>query len=234
MSEVTVSKPVARENPLFSIIFGVALPFFVLNKFSDGASLGPKRALVLALAIPMIYGLVDYLRRRQHNLLAAIGLLGTAVTGGLGLMQVDGFWFAVKEAAVPSLLGVIVLTTSFLGKPIISKVLLNEQMLDVEKLQLAIKECNVETPFQQLLRRSNVLLAVSFFLSAVLNFVLARVMLKSPAGTPEFNSELASMNAWSFVVIALPSIAFIIVAMIYFFRGLKALTGLESKDVMRA
>lgn len=222
-----------QEKPFQSLIFTIALPTLILHKFSDVSKLGPQKALVLALAFPLLYGLYDYLRRRQHNLLAAIGLLGVGLTGGLGLLQMDGFWFAVKEAAVPTLLGGVVAASSFFGKPVISKMLLNDEMIDLAKLESAVAERNLKSEFDGLLRKTNGLLAVSFFFSAVLNFALAWVLLKSPSGSPEFNQELAKMNAMSFVVIALPSIAFVLLSMVFFFRGLKKLTGLDSSEILR-
>lgn len=223
----------AKENPLYTLLFTLVLPTVILNKFSGPEHWGPRRALLLALAIPLVYGAIDYLRRREHNLLAAIGLLGVVLSGGLGLLEVDGFWFAVKEAAIPSLLGTVVVVSSMVGRPLISRLLLNDQLLDMPRLNQALEAQQVQPQFQSLLVRTNLYLGSSFFLSAVLNFVLAIWLLKSPAGSPAFNAELARMNALSFVVIAVPSMAFVFLSMWLFFRGLKQLTGLQAADVLR-
>ena len=59
--------------------------------------------------------------------------------------------------------------------------------------------------FDRTLNVASWLLASSFFLSAVLNFVLAKLIVKSPAGSVAFNEELGRMTALSYPVIALPS-----------------------------
>ena len=76
-------------------------------------------------------------------------------------------------------------------------------------------------------------MAGSFVLSALLNFGLARYMLTSPAGTPEFNAQLGRMNVLSWPVIVLPSM---VVTMIIFWQlmsGIKRLTGLGLEEIMR-
>jgi hypothetical protein len=71
-------------------------------------------------------------------------------------------------------------------------------------------------------------------LSAVLNFGLARYLLKSAAGTPQFNAELAKMHVLSWPVIVLPSLAMTLFALWRLLSGLKALTGLSMDEIFRA
>ena len=77
-------------------------------------------------------------------------------------------------------------------------------------------------------------LAASFLLSAVLNFGLARYLLKSPSGTPEFNAELGKMNLLSWPVIVLPSMAMTMYALWKLLRGIEALTGLDFESIFHA
>lgn len=76
------------------------------------------------------------------------------------------------------------------------------------------------------------MLAASFLVSAILNFVLAKILIQSPSGTAEFNAELGKMTALSFPVIALPSTAIMLVALWYIFGKLKKLTNLEFDDLL--
>jgi hypothetical protein len=75
---------------------------------------------------------------------------------------------------------------------------------------------------------------VSFLLSAVLNFGLARYLLKSASGTPEFNAELAKMHLLSWPVIVVPSLAMTLFALWRLLTGLKNLTGLSMDEIFRA
>ena len=75
------------------------------------------------------------------------------------------------------------------------------------------------------------LLAGSFFLSAVLNFVLARIIVRSPAGTVAFNEELGRMTALSYPVIALPSMAVMMIALWYLLKSIRSLTHMDLEEI---
>ena len=66
----------------------------------------------------------------------------------------------------------------------------------------------------------------------MLNFVLARWIVVSPSGTDAFNAEVSKMMAWSWVVIAVPSIAIMMVALFKLMGGIKSMTGLELEQVL--
>jgi len=156
------------------------------------------------------------------------------ITGGFALLQLDVLWFAVKEAAVPAVIGLVVLTSMGTRTPLLKEMLYNPQVIDVERVDVALAERNSRAEFEQLLRGSSFLLAGSFFLSAVLNYGLARYLLKSPAGSEAFNAELARMNMLSWPVIALPSAAMSMYALWRLLGGLKRITGLELEQLMHA
>jgi hypothetical protein len=217
------------ENPWANLAFNIALPALVLNKLSE--RLGPAPALLAALAFPLGYGLYDAVARRKLNFLSVLGFVSVLLTGGLGLLKVDGFWFAVKEAAVPALIGGAVLGSLRTKKPLVRSMLLNDAVLDVPRVQAAVAARGTQRAFDALLARASYLLAGSFFLSAALNFALARVLLKSPAGTVEFNQELGRMTALSWPVIVLPTTVVLAAALWMLVRGLKALTGLELEEM---
>jgi len=146
----------------------------------------------------------------------------------------DGLWFAVKEAAVPSVIGIAVLVSLKTKKPLVHTMLYNPQVIDVPKVDAALAERQTRHGFDRLLVTSSYLLTISFLLSAVLNFGLARYLLKSPTGTPEFNAELAKMHLLSWPVIVLPSLAMTLLALWRLLSGLKNLTGLSMDEIFRA
>ncbi|WP_374030368.1 VC0807 family protein [Bdellovibrio bacteriovorus] len=105
-----------KENGLLNIVFNIVLPVLILNKLSK--FIGPFWALVLALAFPLGYGAYDLIKRKKFNAFSALGLLNVLLTGGLALLGLHGFWFAVKEAAFPALVGLFVLGSAFTKKTI--------------------------------------------------------------------------------------------------------------------
>ena len=87
--------------------------------------------------------------------------------------------------------------------------------------------------FEALLRRSSIWLAVTFIASAPVNYALARYILRSPPGTPEFNAQLGRMHLLVWPVIVVPCM---IVMMGVFWRlitGLKQITGLSTDAILR-
>jgi hypothetical protein len=230
---VSPPKP-KKENLLLNLACNIAAPTFVLMKLSGESRLGPVWGLIVALVFPLSYGIYDFVVRKKTNLFSVIGLSSVLLTGGLGLFKVDGIWFAVKEAAIPLLFGAAVLISARTRRPLVRVVLYNDQVIDVPKVDAALEQRGQRGEFERLLKRASVGLALSFLLSAILNFGLARYLLTSPAGTEEFNAQLGRMNMLNWPVIVLPSM---VVTMVVFWRlmsGLTRLTGLELDEIFHS
>lgn len=223
--------PRKKESLLFNVLFSLVLPALTLSKLSSPERLGPVLALVVALAFPIGYGILDFVRRRQANFIAIIGFVGTLLTGGLGLLQANLFWFAVKEAAVPTVIGAAVLLSLKTKRPLVHTFLYNDQVIDVPRVDAALAARGTRPQFERLLVTSSYLLAFSFLISAILNFVLARYLLTSPPGTPEFNDQLSRMLWLSWPVIVVPSTVVTIVALWRLLGGLQRLTGLGLEEL---
>jgi hypothetical protein len=221
-----------RENLLINIVCNIALPSFILSSGSKAAWLGPKLALIVALLFPLGYSIHDYLQRRKFNFLSAIGFLSILITGGFALLQLDVLWFAVKEAAVPAVIGLVVLTSMGTRTPLVKEMLYNPQVIDVDRIDAILEERQARPEFEKLLRDASYLLTLSFAVSAVLNYALARYLLNSPSGSEAFNAELAKMNLWSWPVIVLPSMAMTMFALWRLLGGLQRVTGLELEQLM--
>lgn len=219
-----------RENLLLNLGCNVAAPALILSKLSD--QLGPKAALLLALSFPLAYGLYDLIKRRNFNFLSALGFTSTLATGGLGLMKLDPFWFAVKEAVVPLLIGLTVVVSQWTRKPLVRSLLFNEQMINVPRVDAALAERNQRPGFNRLLAEGSWLLAGSFLVSAVLNYALARHVITAMPDTAEFNAQLGRMTWLSWPVIVVPSMAIMIVALWRLLKGVERLTGLTLEEIM--
>lgn len=222
-----------RPNPLLEIGITIIVPAVILMKWSDAAHLGPLNALLLALAFPVGWGLWDGWRRRRLNWLSVLGIVSTLLTGGIGLLKLDAQWLAVKEAMVPGLIGVAVLVSNWTRWPLIRILVFNPDLFDVDKVNQALEQRRTAVQFEMRLRQGTVLLAATFFFSAVANYLLARWIVTSPAGTEAFNQELGRLTLLSYPVIALPSMAMMIALLYWLARGAKTLTGLDIGDMVR-
>lgn len=226
--------PAKRENLIANIACNVALPFLILSKLSGDASLGPVWSLVVALAFPLGYFCYDFAQRRQANFVSILGFVSVLLTGGFALMKLDGIWFAVKEASVPTVIGLTVLLSMNSKRPMVRQFIYNDQVIDTAKVNAALVEHGKEAEFQGLMKQAGWMVAASFLVSGLLNFLLARWLLKSPSGSEAFNQELGRMNLLSWPVIVLPSMAMMMVALWRLFGGIKRLTGLEMEAIMHA
>jgi hypothetical protein len=225
--------PPKKENLLVNLICNIALPTLILTKLSGDRWLGPVVGLVLALAFPLGYGIYDYLQRRRANFISIAGFASVMLTGGLGLMKVGGIWFAVKDAAVPLVLGAGVMFSLRSKTPIVREIFFNDQLMDVPRVEAALVERGNEEGFRRLLTTASFWLGGAFVISAGLNFCLARYLLKSPPGTPEFNAELGRMHLLSWPVIVLPSMVVMMLAFWRMMTGLKQLTGLTLDEIFK-
>ncbi|MBW8782020.1 MAG: MFS transporter [Verrucomicrobia bacterium] len=222
-----------QENLLLNLVFNIAAPWAVLSLLSKPERLGPVWGLVIALAFPLGYGVWDFLKRKHANFISIVGLVSVLVSGGLGLLRIDPFWFAVKDGAMPAIIGLAVLASMKTKQPLVKVLLYNEQVIDVARVDATLEERGNRPAFERLLTRSTYLLVASFLISAVLNFFLARHIIKSPTGTPEFNAELGRMHLVSLPVIVLPSMAMMMFALWWLLRGIKGLTGLDLDAIFK-
>ncbi len=227
------SNPMRQEHLFVSLGLNILLPSIILMKGGPWLGLDPKEGLILALAFPLSYGIYYFAARRKYNFFSIVGLISILITGGVGLLRIDKDWIAVKEAAVPSLFGLAVLVTLKTPRPLVRMFLFNDQILDVQKVEAALEETNKRSAFEKLLVICTMLLALSFLLSAALNFILAKILIVSDSGTPSFNEELGRMTIWSYPVIVVPSMIVMMFALTKLVSGIKELTGLELEDIFR-
>ena len=220
-----------EENPLLSLLLNIAVPSIVLHQFSERHQLGPVWALVVALSIPIAYGLYDWLRRREFNLFSMLGASSVVLTGGLGLIQADAIWVAIKEASFPLFFAIAILTSTRTARPLVRIFLMSPQIVDVPAIEHALKKHGKEEAFQGLLFRSSAVLSISMLLCAVLSFGVAIYILRSEPGTPEFNQELGRMIALGFPIAGIPAMLILLYAFWMLVRGLKTLTGLDTGDI---
>ena len=232
MSTKTQSKP--ANNTLLEIIYNIALPSIILMKLSGDDYLGSMYALVLALLFPLGYGLYDFIKNKSMNFISLLGFLSTLLTGGIGLFELDVQWLAIKEAAIPSAIGLVVLVSGFWGKPLIAKMLLNPMLFNLDLIYQTLADNGKTEEFKAKIQRANHLLAITFVFSATMNYLLAKWIVVSPAGTAEFNEQLGEMTMLSYPVIAIPSMLMLIAIMFYVVKTLTRLTKLNFEQILNA
>ncbi len=221
-----------REGILGNLLLNIIIPTVILTKLSGEDWLGTKMAIVVALAFPVIYGLKDFYTSRKLNFFSILGVVSIFLTGGISLLELDPKYIAIKEAAIPALLGLATLASLKTRYPLVRTFLYNDKILQVDKVATALKENNNQIHFDQVLKNASYLIAFSFLVSSILNYALAKYLLVSPPGTEAFNAELGKMTALSFPVIALPATVVMMFALFYLFRQITKLTKLSLEDIL--
>jgi hypothetical protein len=228
-----------NENPIVSLVVNILIPVMVLHK--AGPFLGEHGALwalLLALSFPITYGLRDWILFGNKNYVSILGAFNASLTGGLAIFQLEGSWFALKDATLPFCLGFYVLISSFTERPFAKSFFLNPQILKVDLVQAALEKNGTTAAFDELLRKGTRFFSLSFFVSGTLNFFLAlRVFTQIDQSLPSaqrsqiLNEQIAHMTWLSMAMIALPLIAFSAAFLFWFFKQMSRLTGMTVDEL---
>ncbi|WP_127715816.1 VC0807 family protein [Halobacteriovorax sp. HLS] len=220
-----------KENAFLNIGLNVILPSVILTKLSGDQHLGQVYSLILALSFPIGYGLYDYIKMKKFNFFSGLGLFSVLMTGGIGLFQLDKSWMVAKETGIPLIMGLAVLYSQFTQYPLVKLFL--GQMIDIELIDKTFKEKGHDGLFEKNLRIASFLLACTFFISAILNYVLAVKVLVGEPGSEEFNQSLGKMTALSFPVISVPMVIMVGVIIAYLVMTIKKNTDLEIESIIK-
>lgn len=246
--------PEKRESMLVNLLFNIVIPTLILMKGSEspwlltqlqgldlslGSALAPEYeahgnrwVIIMALAFPIIYGIKDFQRAGKVNVFSVLGVVSILLTGGIGLLELDPKYIAIKEAAIPGILGLLTVISLRTPYPLVKTFLYNDKLLRTDLIAQALAKNASEAAFESSLKIASYLVAGSFFLSSFLNYALAKWIVVSPAGTAAFNEELGKMTALSFPVISIPATIVMMAALFYLFRSIKKLTGLKFEDIL--
>ena len=217
---------------MVDLLVSIVIPSFVLMKFSGEDDLGAANALILALAFPLGWGLYELIKYKKFNFMAIIGIVSVLLTGGIGLLQLDLKWLAIKEAAIPFVLGLAVLGSTFTRYPLIKTLLYNPKILDVEQIQKKLDVRGNSGAFEGRLLNATYLLSGTFCFSALMNYLLAKWVVTSPTGSVAFNEELGRMTLLSYPVIAIPSMIMMMAIFYYLWRTIHGMTGLSLEEIL--
>lgn len=236
MDNDTTSKipptPTHKPRPMIDLLVSILIPSVILMKLSGPEHLGPSGALVIALVFPLGWGSFELVKYRKFNFIALLGLVSVLLTGGIGLLQLDPKWLAIKEAAVPGLIGIAVLISAYTPYPLIRTLLYNPRVLKIDKIESKLHELGNRQHFDSRLQNATYLLSSTFLFSAVMNYLLAKWIVTSPAGTPAFNEELGQMTLLSYPVIAIPSTVMMMAILFYLWRTIRTLTGYKLEEII--
>lgn len=244
-SETLPGAKKAKENPLMNVLINVLIPVVALSALSkEGGKMwhiGPLWGMIVAVAFPVVYGIWDLITRKKVNFFSIVGIIGVLLTGGITLYvwNDDGtvkpnaaFFFAIKEATIPTVFGILILGSHYTGKPLMRLFLYSPELFDVGRIEKAVAKRNENGNYQKALFRTTCIMAASFFVSACLNYGLAMHFLKGAEHSRiAYNEAIAKLTGWGYLVIGVPCMVIWFIAGWLLVKRLKALSGLEFEDM---
>lgn len=248
-----------QEHPLANILINVLIPVLALSFLSKDPAIqeqlgksakpwhiGPLYAMIVALALPLGYGIWHFVKTRRPNFFSALGLVSVLLTGGLTLYLWNadgsvkdnaGLLFGLKEASIPLVLGIAILSSSRSDKPLLNVFLYNDSLFDIRKIEARVKSNGREAGYHALLRRATHLFAASFFISSAMNLCLALWFFRgfnSQAidALETYNAIVGRLTGWGFAVIGVPILIFLFFTLRFLLKGLRDLTGYPDDELM--
>ncbi len=229
--ENEVKLPEKKESGFLNLIINVVIPSAILMKLSGPEQLGQVKSLVLALAFPIGYGVWDYIDKKKLNFVSALGLVSVLLTGGIGLLKLDRNWMIIKEAAIPAIIGLVVLGSQKTKYPLVRTFF--TQIFDLEKIDSEFEKIGRKDLFEKKISMAGVWLSMTFFLSSVLNYILAERILVGEPGSVEFNESLGEMTALSFPVISIPMVVILGFIFYHLISVIKEYTGMGLEEIVK-
>lgn len=229
---VPAPKVAKKSNPLIDLVISIIIPSLILMKLSGDEWLGTTYALLGALAFPFFYGVYELAVHKKFNIISILGIVSVLLTGGIGILELEPKWLAIKEAAVPLIIGLIVLGSMKTKYPLVKKILYNPNIIDIARVDEAMVAKGNRVEFERRLAKASYLLSGTFFFSATLNYILARMIVTSPAGTSAFNEELGHLTLVSYPVIALPSTIMMMATLFWLIRSIGKLSALKLEEIL--
>lgn len=217
-------------NPAHAIV-NIFIPVVILLGLSSEDRLGVVPALLLAIAIPAISGVAQLLREHKADASAILGIISVLLTGVIGVFELNTRLFALKEAAIPIGFAIVLIGSNATKYPI--STLLVDMVQRRDRVMATLSSDGQKVIYREHVEATGRVWAGIMTLSGVLKWILASLVVTSPAGTEAFNHELAFYE-----LVQLPTTftltGVLILSLIwYIVSGTSGITGLEPVEILR-
>ncbi|MAX66792.1 MAG: VC0807 family protein [Bacteriovoracaceae bacterium] len=230
-----------NKRSLYELIFTIAIPVFLLNKLSGYfEENGPVIALCVALSFPVGFFIWDWVKEKRISIISILGFVNVLLTGGFALFQLNSNWFAIKEMSIPLLIGIGIAYTAFTKKPLVKMFLNNEELINTQLIEEKLNEHGTHKEYENSLKKLTLYFALTFLVSAILNYILAVNIITDIA--PELdevsrmkmrNEQIADLTWKSYIIILAPSFIMLSVILWKANQIMKKFTQLTLEQVLK-
>lgn len=249
-----------KQSSFASIFLNVILPVLILDYCSEGNidpfvrtvgqklwEIGPLWAMILALSLPIGYGVRTIIVHRKFDLLSGVGIGGVVLTGVISMFVIgEGgsihsstpWLFSIKEALIPLVLAAAVLVSSTTSAPLLNTFIYTPELFDIPRIEEAIKERSKEAEYKRLLNQSTWILTGSLIGSSIGNFFLALSFMSPVLLYPEsqqqieYNLAIGKITWWGFLIIGGPLMIALLVILTRMIKTLEKLTGIPRARIL--
>jgi hypothetical protein len=134
-------------------------------------------------------------------------------------------------------LGVAILFSHRTATPLIRVFLYNDSIFDIPKIESRVTAISAQADYERLLHKATKLFAASFFLSSLMNLILAQWFFlgfdtEAFDALETYNTIIAKVTGWGFAVIGVPVMIFLFFTLRCLLKGLGDLTGMKDAELM--
>jgi len=253
---MNISRNKQKENPIISLCCNILIPVIILkngNKWINGIliqSYGEEWVyqhsfkvdissivFFIALIFPVIYFFYDLLNRRKINLISILGFINILLTGGIGIFGakfgLSKNWFIFKEGLLPIIIGSVLIIMRKYKQDSFNRILLNEVLFDNDQIRDSIKE-DMQSEFKFIVRKAGSYLIAGFFISSIIQFTLASLIVVSNPGEPSFNKEVSTMTWVSYIAVLLPTMLIVGKGYLGLISDIEKVTSLKKDEFLKS
>ncbi len=214
-----------------SLLFNVALPALWLTVLSKHVEWGPMPELCVGLAFPLAYGLTQAISKRKFSALSALSLVSILLTAAVGFFAASRLWFAVKGAAVPTLVSAGIFIQRRRVARFLEDFIAKGPLLNGGAIAARLDTPAARAAYERILGATTFGFSLHFLLNAALNGAWNWLLVTADPGTTLFNEQYGVLLARNLYLVALPCAVSILTIVAVTGARLRALTGLTWREL---
>ncbi len=210
------------------ILIGAVAPVLIL-KYGT-APLGTLPAYLAAALVPVAWVLLDLLViSRRFNFITSYGGASAVMRGALAFWYVDGALFAFKDSASYLLAFVVFGLSAIIGTPVTRSIALQGLDPDTPERADQMQRLLNEATVLRAMKQAALIIGFTNLGAGAANYLINLRMVTAPFSTPQFNDQVANVNAITRIVLVLPDMVALFFAFSLMYKAMYALLPASSE-----
>ena len=134
---------------------------------------------------------------------------------------------------LPIIIALVLIIMSKYRQSSFNNILLNEVLFDNDKIRISIKE-DMQYEFEYIVRKAGYYLIGGFFISSIIQFTLASLIVVSSPGESSFSKEVSTMTWVSYIAVLLPTMLIVGKGYLGLISDIEKITGLKKEEFLKS